>query len=73
VNGSGADAGFMWSSRVFRAWYCGLAPGLLEQPEVNESLHYAQGANLDQRVQAEVAYLILHTFESVRNEHQKQP
>jgi hypothetical protein len=73
VNGSGADGGFIWSSRVFRPWYCGQAPGLLEQPEVNESLHYAQGANLDQRVQAEVAYLILHTFESVRNEHQKQP
>jgi PilZ domain len=73
VNGSGAEAGFMWSSRVFRPWYCGQAAGLLEQPEVNESLHYAQGANLDQRVQAEVAYLILHTFESVRNEHQKQP
>lgn len=73
VNGSGAEAGFMWSSRVFRPWYCGQSAGLLEQPEVNESLHYAQGANLDQRVQAEVAYLILHTFESVRNEHQKQP
>ncbi len=73
VNGSGSEAGFMWSSRVFRTWYCGQAAGLLEQPEVNESLHYAQGANLDQRVQAEVAYLILHTFESVRNEHQKQP
>jgi hypothetical protein len=73
VNGSGSEAGFMWSSRVFRPWYCGQSAGLLEQPEVNESLHYAQGANLDQRVQAEVAYLILHTFESVRNEHQKQP
>jgi hypothetical protein len=73
VNGSGSEAGFMWSSRVFRPWFCGQAAGLLEQPEVNESLHYAQGANLDQRVQAEVAYMILHTFESVRNEHQKQP
>ena len=73
VNGSGSEAGFMWSSRVFRPWFCGQATGLLEQPEVNESLHYAQGSNLDQRVQAEVAYLILHTFESVRNEHQKQP
>jgi len=73
VNGSGAEAGFMWSSRVFRSWYCGQSAGLLEQPEVNESLHYAQGANLDQRVQAELAYLILHTFESIRNEHQKQP
>ena len=73
VNGGGAEAGFMWSSRVFRPWYCGQSAGLLEQPEVNESLHYAQGANLDQRIQAEVAYLILHTFESIRNEHQKQP
>ena len=73
VNGSGSEAGFMWSSRVFRPWFCGQAAGLLEQPEVNESLHYAQGANLDQRVQAEVAYMILHTFESIRNEHQKQP
>jgi hypothetical protein len=73
VNGSGAEAGFMWSSRLFHPWYCGQSVGLLEQPEVNESLHYAQGANLDQRIQAEVAYLILHTFESIRNEHQKQP
>jgi hypothetical protein len=73
VNGSGAEAGFMWSSRVFRPWYCGQSAGLLEQPEVNESLHYAQSATLDQRIQAEVAYLILHTFESIRNEHQKQP
>jgi hypothetical protein len=73
VNGSGAEAGFMWSSRVFRPWYCGQSSGLLEQTEVNESLHYIQGTNLDQRIQAEVAYLILHTFESIRNEHQKQP
>jgi len=71
VNGSGAEAGFMWSSRLFRPWYCRQSAGLLEQPEVNESLHYAQGANLDQRIQAEVAYLILHTFESIRNEHQR--
>ena len=71
VNASGADAGFMWSSRVFRPWYCGQSLGLLEQTEVNESLHYVQGANLDQRIQAEVAYLILHTFESIRKEHQK--
>jgi hypothetical protein len=70
VNASGADGGFMWSSRVFRPWYCGQSLGLLEQTQVNESLHYAQGANLDQRIQAEVAYLILHTFESIRNEHQ---
>jgi PilZ domain len=73
VNASGAEAGFMWSSRVFRPWYCGQSAGLLEQTEVNESLHYVQGANLDQRIQAEVAYLILHTFESIRKEHQKQP
>jgi hypothetical protein len=71
VNASGAEPGFMWSSRVFRPWYCGQSLGLLEQTEVNESLHYAQGANLDQRVQAEVAYLILHTFEGIRNEHQQ--
>jgi PilZ domain len=71
VNTSGADGGFMWSSRVFRPWYCGQSLGLLEQTEVNESLHYVQGANLDQRIQAEVAYLILHTFESIRKEHQK--
>jgi hypothetical protein len=71
VNASAAEAGFMWSSRVFRPWYCGQSLGLLEHTEVNESLHYAQGANLDQRVQAEVAYLILHTFESIRNEHQQ--
>jgi len=71
VNASGAQAGFMWSSRVFRPWYCGQSLGLLEQTEVNESLHYAQGTNLDQRIQAEVAYLILHTFESIRKEHQK--
>jgi len=71
VNASGTEAGFMWSSRVFRPWYCGQSSGLLEQTEVNESLHYVQGANLDQRIQAEVAYLILHTFESIRKEHQK--
>jgi PilZ domain len=71
VNASGAEAGFMWSSRVFRPWYCGQALGLLEQTQVNESLHYVQGANLEQRIQAEVAFLILHTFESIRSEHQK--
>jgi len=71
VNASGAEGGFMWSSRVFRPWYCGQSLGLLEQTEVNESLHYAQGSSLDQRIQAEVAYLILHTFESIRKEHQK--
>jgi hypothetical protein len=71
VNASGAEAGFMWSSRVFRPWYCGQSLGLLEQTQVNESLHYVQGTNLDQRIQAEVAFLILHTFESIRSEHQK--
>jgi PilZ domain len=71
VNATGTEAGFMWSSRVFRPWYCGQSLGLLEQTEVNESLHYVQVSNLDQRIQAEVAYLILHTFESIRSEHQK--
>jgi PilZ domain len=71
VKATGSEAGFMWSSRVFRPWYCGQSLGLLEQTEVNESLHYVQVANLDQRIQAEVAYLILHTFESIRSEHQK--
>ena len=71
VNASGGESGFMWSSRVFRPWYCGQSLGLLEQTQVNESLHYVQGANLDQRIQAEVAYLILHTFESIRRGHQK--
>jgi hypothetical protein len=71
VNESTAEAGYMWSSRVFRPWYCGQSLGLLEQTEVNESLHYVQGSNLDQRIQAEVAYLILHTFESIRKEHLK--
>jgi hypothetical protein len=71
VNASSGEAGFMWSSRVFRPWYCGQSLGLLEQTQVNESLHYVQGPNLDQRIQAEVAYLILHTFESIRSEHQK--
>ena len=64
-------AGFIWSSRAFRPWYCGQSLGLLEKTEVNESLHYVQGASLDSRVQAEVAYLILHTFESIRNERAK--
>jgi PilZ domain len=71
VNAGGAGSGFMWSSRVFRPWYCGQSLGLLEQTQVNESLHYVQGSNLDQRIQAEVAFLILHTFESIRSEHQK--
>jgi PilZ domain-containing protein len=71
VNASAAESGFMWSSRIFRPWYCGQSLGLLEQTQVNESLHYVQGSNLDQRIQAEVAYLILHTFESIRGEHQK--
>jgi PilZ domain len=71
VDAKGPGAGYLWSSRVFRPWYCGEALGQLEQTEVNESLHYVQGAHLDQRVQAEVAYLILHTFESIRNEGEK--
>ena len=76
VNGAAAglkspEAGFIWSSRVFRPWYCGQALGLLEQTQVNESLHYVEGANLDRHVQSEVAYLILHTFEGIRREHSK--
>lgn len=63
-----SPAGLVWSSRVFRPWYCGQSLGQLEQPEVNESLHYAQGANVDQRIRAEVAYLILHALEGLRNE-----
>ena len=76
VNGAaagsrGPESGFIWSSRVFRPWYCGQSLGLLEQPQVNESLHYVEGANLDRYIQSEVAYLILHTFETIRNEHTK--
>ena len=58
--------GFIWSSRVFRPWYCGQTLGTLQQPQVNESLHYVQSADLDQHIQAEIAYLILHTFETIR-------
>ena len=76
VNGAaagskGVESAFVWSSRVFRPWFCGQALGLLEQTQVNESLHYVEGANLDRHVQAEVAYLILHTFETIRKEHTK--
>jgi hypothetical protein len=76
VNGAaagskGPENGFIWSSRVFRPWFCGQALGLLEQTQVNESLHYVEGANLDRHVQSEVAYLILHTFETIRKEHSK--
>jgi hypothetical protein len=71
VGSSGPAAGYLWSSRVFRPWYCGEALGLLEETKVNESLHYVQGANLDQHIQAETAYLILHTLESIRNENAK--
>lgn len=76
VNGAaagskGAESGYIWSSRVFRPWFCGQTLGLLEQTQVNESLHYVEGANLDRHVQSEVAYLILHTFESIRKEHNK--
>ena len=71
VNGASlrSPGDFVWTSRVFRPWYCGKSLGQLEQPEVNESLHYAQGANVDQRIRAEVAYLILHALEGLRNEH----
>ncbi len=65
----GAESGYIWSSRVFRSWYCGQTPGLLEQTQVNESLHYVEGANLDRHIESEVAYLILHTFETIRKEH----
>ena len=43
VGASGPAAGYLWSSRVFRPWYCGEALGLLEETKVNESLHYVQG------------------------------
>jgi hypothetical protein len=71
VGAGGPTAGYLWSSRVFRPWYCGEALGLLEETKVNESLHYVQGANLDQHIQAETAYLILHTLESIRTENTK--
>ncbi len=78
VNGAGAGAsglesGFIWSSRVFRPWYCGQSLGLLEQTRVNESLHYVEVGNLDRYIQSEVAYLILHTFETIRKEHTRLP
>jgi hypothetical protein len=59
---------FVWSSRVFRPWYCE-SLGLLEQTEVHESLHYVQGANVDQRIRSEVAYLILRALEGIRKEN----
>jgi hypothetical protein len=76
VNGAIAGAldsrpGFIWSSRVFRPWYCGQTLGFLEQTQVNESLHYVESSNLDRHIQSEVAYMILHSFEAVRNEHVK--
>jgi hypothetical protein len=71
VDADGAEAGFIWSSRVFRPWYCGQSLGLLEQTQVNESLHFVQGVNLDQHIQAEVANLVLHTFESIRTEQDR--
>jgi hypothetical protein len=64
-----AETGYIWSSRVFRPWYCGESLGFLEQTQVNESLYYVKSGNLDQRIQAEVAYLILHTLEAIRAEH----
>jgi hypothetical protein len=71
VRAQPSPAGFVWSSRVFRPWYCGQSLGQLEQPEVNESLHYVQDANVDQRIRAEVAYLILRALEGLRNEHSR--
>jgi hypothetical protein len=59
---------FVWSSRVFRPWYCE-SLGLLEQTEVHESLHYVPGANVDQRIRSEVAYLILRALEGIRKEN----
>ncbi len=72
VNPNGSDAGYLYTSRVFRPWHCGESLPQLEQTEVNESLHYVPDSRLDQRVQAETAYLILHTFEKIRTEGQKQ-
>jgi hypothetical protein len=71
VSANSPSAGFLWSSRVFRPWYCGEVLGLLEETKVNESLHYVQGSNLDQHIQAETAYLILHTLEAMRNERSR--
>lgn len=71
VDAKGPDPSYLWSSRVFRPWHCGPGMSQLEQTELNESLHYVQNGQIDQRVQSEVAYLILHTFESIRNEGQK--
>ena len=62
-------AGFVWSSRVFRPWYCGQSLGLLEQTKVSESLHYVQSPDMDQSIRAEVAYLILRALEDLRKEH----
>ena len=59
---------FVWSSRVFRPWYCE-SLGVLEQPEVNEILHDVPGANVDQRIRSEVAYLILRALEGIRKEN----
>ena len=64
-----SPAGFVWSSRVFRPWYCGQSLGLLEQTKVSESLHYVQSPDVDQSIRAEVAYLILRALESIRKEH----
>jgi hypothetical protein len=61
---------FVWSSRVFRPWYCE-SLGLLEQTEVHESLHYVPGANVDQRIRSEVAYLILRALEGIRKENSR--
>ena len=72
VSPNGSEPGYLYSSRVFRPWHCGDSLPQLEQTEVNESLHYVPDGRLDQRVQAETAYLILHTFEKIRTEGQKQ-
>jgi PilZ domain len=61
---------FVWSSRVFRPWYCE-SLGLLEQTEVHESLHYVPGAHVNQRIRSEVAYLILRALEGIRKENSR--
>lgn len=69
VRAKTSPAGFVWSSRVFRPWYCGQSLGLLEQTKVSESLHYVQSPDVDESIRAEVAYLILRALEGIRNEH----
>lgn len=69
VHAKTSPAGFVWSSRVFRPWYCGQSLGLLEQTKVSESLHYVQSPDVDQSIRAEVAYLILRALDDIRKEH----